>query len=83
MKARFSGKQIRLADALQVTNPWLTQYMNGKNSKGSTLDSEQLNERLSTIMHALRRAELPTEVPSFPTVAATAAATADATASRL
>ena len=78
---RFKGKQIRLADALQVSNPWLSNYMNEKNSKGSTLDRrEQLNDRLSTIIHALRRAGLPTELPSADEMAAAAAAAATADA---
>ena len=38
--------------------------MNGKNSNGAAFSAEQLNDRLSTINHALRRADLPTELPN-------------------
>ena len=55
--------------------------MKGNNSKGARLDNQQLNQRLSTIVHTLHRAELPTEIPSADQVAAAAtdAAAANAT----
>ena len=82
---RFVGKQAQLAGQLNVTSPWLSNYMHGKNSKGAKLDDSQLNERASTISHALRRTDLPTEVPAAAEATATnssnpaANAAADAT----
>eukprot|EP00966_Prymnesium_polylepis_P238226 5509388-Prymnesium_polylepis.1 len=69
---RFSGKQVRLAEALEIQHKWLSQYMTGKNTKGASLDSVQLNDRLSTITHALRRANLPAETPTAEEIAAAA-----------
>jgi len=82
---RFSGKQIRLADALRVDGPWLSRYMSGKGARGHQFDRSQLNTHFSQIHRALLHAELPTETPTADeraapaTTAATAAATAATT----
>ena len=76
-----SGKQICLADKLNVSPSWLSQYMNEKNSKGNRLDILELNKRFSSISHALRRADFPTELPTAEEVSAVSnAAAADAAA---
>ena len=78
--ARFGGKQMKLADALGVDSPWLTRYMTGRSDKGKDLNSLQLNDRHSSIIHYLSHAELPTETPTATEIAA-AAVEAAATAS--
>jgi hypothetical protein len=70
--AHFSGKQIRLADALKVSGPWLSQYLKDRDQRGKAFDCRQLNDRCSSISHALVRAELPTEIPTVEQVAAAA-----------
>ena len=77
---RFVGKQAQLAGQLNVTSPWLSNYMHGKNSKGAKLDDSQLNECVSTISHALRRADLPTEAPAAAEATATNSSTPAANA---
>jgi hypothetical protein len=85
-RTRFFGKQAQLAGTLNVSSQWLSQYMTEKSSKGVKLDEQQLNVRFSTITHALRRADLPTEAPAAAEATTTdsssaaANAAADATA---
>ena len=77
--ARFGGKQIKLADALRVDSPWLSRYLTGRSKHAKDLDSRQLNDYHSSIIHYLGRAELPTETPTATEIAA-AAVEATATA---
>ena len=70
--ARFGGKQIKLADALRVDSPWLSRYLTGRSKHAKDLDSRQLNDYHSSIIHYLGRAELPTETPTATEIAAAA-----------
>ena len=82
MMTRFNGKQIRLADALNVSGVWLNQYMKGTSGHTKPLSPQQLTDRHSALLRYLCREQLPTEIPtaSEATAAAEAAAAATETA---
>eukprot|EP00966_Prymnesium_polylepis_P179972 4166804-Prymnesium_polylepis.1 len=65
-----------LADEMDVTKQWLSQYINGKDQRGAAFDTAKLNERHATILHHLRRKSFPTEMPTAAEAAAAATAAA-------
>ena len=78
-KVHGISNQAKLAGALGVSSPWLSQYMNGRNQHGP-LKPSQLRERRADLLHLLRLHQLPTETPTAAEAAAAAAAAAEGAA---